>query len=40
MQHDGPNGHVYLVSAARTPIGKFAAGLTRGSVAMALERVA
>jgi acetyl-CoA C-acetyltransferase len=24
---DGPNGRVYLVSAARTPIGKFAGGL-------------
>ena len=23
----GPNGHVYLVSAARTPIGKFGGGL-------------
>ena len=49
MQHDGPNGHVYLVSAARTPIGKFAGGLSDsagvdsgggGSVAMAFERVA
>ena len=26
--HTGPNGHVYLVSAARTPIGKFAGGLS------------
>ena len=24
----GPNGHVYIVSAARTPIGKFAGGLS------------
>jgi acetyl-CoA C-acetyltransferase len=27
MQDDGPNGRVYLVSAARTPIGKFGGGL-------------
>ena len=26
-QSDGPNGHVYLVSAVRTPIGKFGGGL-------------
>ncbi len=25
---DGPNGHVYLVSAARTPIGRFGGGLS------------
>src|SRR5258708_29541435 len=24
----GPNGHVYIVSAARTPIGKFAGALS------------
>ncbi len=24
----GPNGHVYLVSAARTPIGKFGGALS------------
>jgi len=31
MTHDaaGPNGHVYLVSAARTPIGKFAGALAQ-----------
>src|SRR4029450_12485957 len=29
VQHDpGPNGHVYLVSAARTPIGRFGGGLS------------
>src|SRR4051794_10026772 len=29
IQHDsGPNGHVYLVSAARTPIGKFGGALS------------
>jgi acetyl-CoA C-acetyltransferase len=28
MQHWSPNGHVYLVSAARTPIGKFAGALS------------
>ena len=28
MEHSsGPNGHVYIVSAARTPIGKFGGGL-------------
>ena len=28
MEHSsGPNGHVYLVSAARTPIGKFGGAL-------------
>ena len=27
-QRPGPNGHVYLVSAARTPIGKFGGGLS------------
>ena len=27
--HSGPNGHVYLVSAARTPIGKFGGALAR-----------
>ncbi len=27
LQPSGPNGHVYLVSAARTPIGKFGGGL-------------
>ena len=26
-QSSGPNGHVYLVSAARTPIGKFGGAL-------------
>jgi acetyl-CoA C-acetyltransferase len=28
LQPSGPNGHVYLVSAARTPIGKFGGGLS------------
>ncbi|HEX8026331.1 MAG TPA: acetyl-CoA C-acetyltransferase [Candidatus Limnocylindrales bacterium] len=28
MQHPSPNGHVYLVSAARTPIGKFQGALS------------
>ena len=28
MQPDGRNGHVFLVSAARTPIGKFGGGLS------------
>jgi acetyl-CoA C-acetyltransferase len=28
MHRDGPNGPVYLVSAARTPIGKFGGGLS------------
>jgi len=28
MQHSSPNGHVYLVSAARTPIGKFGGALS------------
>jgi acetyl-CoA C-acetyltransferase len=28
IQPSGPNGHVYLVSAARTPIGKFGGGLS------------
>jgi len=27
LQESGPNGHVYLVSAARTPIGKFGGAL-------------
>lgn len=40
----GANGRVYLVSAGRTPIGKFGGALTLclggdGSVAMAFERV-
>ncbi len=44
----GPNGHVFIVSAARTPIGKFGGALSGtpavalgggGSVAMAIERV-
>lgn len=39
----GANGRVYLVSAARTPIGKFGGALTLclggASVAMAFERV-
>src|SRR3954466_12542954 len=47
IQHEsGPNGHVYLVSAARTPIGKFRGALSTvpatdlGGVAMraAVER--
>jgi acetyl-CoA acetyltransferase len=33
-QNAGPNGHVYIVSAARTPIGKFG-----GALATAVERV-
>src|SRR5258707_11776257 len=28
MQPSGPNGHVFLVSAARTPIGKFGGALS------------
>jgi len=28
LQESGPSGHVYLVSAARTPIGKFAGALS------------
>src|SRR5690349_1895326 len=28
MQHSGPNGQVFLVSAARTPIGKFGGALS------------
>ena len=27
-QNAGPNGHVYIVSAARTPIGKFGGALS------------
>jgi acetyl-CoA C-acetyltransferase len=41
MTHDslGPNGHVYLVSAARTPIGKFGGALA-GTPAVELGGVA
>jgi acetyl-CoA C-acetyltransferase len=28
QQHTGPDGHVFLVSAARTPIGKFGGALS------------
>jgi acetyl-CoA C-acetyltransferase len=38
-QTSGPNGHVYLVSAARTPIGKFAGALA-GTPAVELGGVA
>ena len=37
--HPGPNGHVYLVSAARTPIGKFGGALS-GTPAVELGGVA
>ena len=28
LQESGPSGHVFIVSAARTPIGKFGGGLS------------
>ena len=38
-QHSGPNGHVYIVSAARTPIGKFG-GVLSNTPAVELGGVA